>query len=67
MSEDKYRKALENCTKDALSLRKKINQIDADLEKAKKALKNCLTDAVDLRKKMRSQIQRVRRSRRSRK
>ena len=54
MSEDKYRKALENCTKDAVSLRKKLGQIEGDLDKAKRALKNCLTDAVSLRKVMRS-------------
>ena len=36
MSEDKYRKALENCTKDAVSLRKKLGQIEGDLDKAKK-------------------------------
>lgn len=69
MSEDKYRKALENCTKDAVALRKKLGQIEGDLDKAKKALKNCLNDAVSLRKQMRSPMQRVRRSprRRSRK
>ena len=54
MSEDKYRKALESCTKDAVSLRKKLTQIEGDLDKAKRALKNCLTDAVSLRKVMRS-------------
>jgi hypothetical protein len=54
MSEDKYRKALENCTKDAVTLRKKLSQIEGDLDKAKRALKNCLTDAVSLRKVMRS-------------
>ena len=66
MSEDKYRKALENCTKDAVSLRKKLGQIEGDLDKAKRALKNCLNDAVSLRKQMRSPMQKVRRSRRSR-
>jgi hypothetical protein len=67
MSEDKYRKALENCTKDAVSLRKKLGQIEGDLDKAKRALKNCLNDAVSLRKQMRSPMQKVRRSRRGRK
>lgn len=50
-----------------MSLRKKLGEIEGDLEKAKKALKNCLNDAVSLRKKMRSPMQRVRRSRKSRK
>ena len=58
MSEEKLRRALENCTKDAVALRKKITQIEDSLkdqeqqtEKAKRALKNCLTDVVDIRKK----------------
>jgi hypothetical protein len=67
MSEDKYRKALENCTKDAVSLRKKLGQFEADLDKAKRALKNSLIDAVSLRKQMRSPMQKVRRSRKARK
>jgi len=61
MSEEKLRRALENCTKDAVQLRKKINEIEKSLEeshaqsdKAKRALKNCLTDVVDIRKKMRA-------------
>jgi len=61
MSEEKLRRALENCTKDAVALRKKITQIEDSLkdqeqqtEKAKRALKNCLTDVVDIRKKIRT-------------
>ena len=71
MSEDKYKKALNNCLTDAVQLRKRIASIEdtlqkaeQDVEKAKKALKNCLSDAVNLRKK--SPAMRVRRSRRSR-
>ena len=63
----KISKALENCTKDAVALRKKLGQIEVDLDKAKKALKNFLNDAVSLRKQMRSPMQRVRPRRRSRK
>jgi hypothetical protein len=68
MSEAKLRKALENCTADAVALRKKITAIENDVEKAKRALKNCLEDSVKLRKQMRSPSQSIRRrgSRKSR-
>ncbi len=36
MSEDKYRKALENCTKDAVALRKKLGEIEGALKRQKK-------------------------------
>ncbi len=61
MSEAKLRKALENCTADAVALRKKITSIENDVEKAKRALKNCLEDSVKLRKQMRSPAQRIHR------
>jgi hypothetical protein len=61
MSEAKLRKALENCTADAVALRKKITSIENDVEKAKRALKNCLEDSVKLRKQMRSPSQRIHR------
>ena len=61
MSEAKLRKALENCTADAVALRKKITAIENDVEKAKRALKNCLEDSVKLRKQMRSPSQSIRR------
>ena len=73
MSQDKYRKALENCSADALKLRKKMKELEEEIkdtqataDKIKRALQNCTADALKLRKKMKSPEMRIRRkSRRS--
>jgi len=39
MSQDKYRKALENCTTDALKLRKKMKELEQEIKDSQDTIK----------------------------
>jgi chromosome segregation ATPase len=44
MSQDKYRKALENCTTDALKLRKKMKDLEQEIKDSQDTIKAVKTD-----------------------
>jgi chromosome segregation ATPase len=44
MSQDKYRKALENCTTDSLKLRKKMKELEQEIKDSQDTIKAVKTD-----------------------
>ena len=44
MSQDKYRKALENCSADALKLRKKMKELEQEIKDSQDTIKAVKTD-----------------------
>jgi hypothetical protein len=44
MSQDKYRKALENCTTDALKLRKKMKELEQEIKDSQDTIKSVKED-----------------------
>jgi chromosome segregation ATPase len=44
MSQDKYRKALENCTTDALKLRKKMKELEQEIKDSQDTIKAVKSD-----------------------
>jgi chromosome segregation ATPase len=44
MSQDKYRKALENCSSDAIKLRKKMKELEQEIKDSQDTIKAVKTD-----------------------
>jgi uncharacterized coiled-coil DUF342 family protein len=58
MSQDKYRKALENCTTDALKLRKKMKELEEDIKNSQDTIK-AVKEELDLSKANADKIKRA--------